>query len=175
MYRVLSDLEELSYLSMECTENKEFMKRVRSMTEDLADTKVDNTCQLVNALNVIFSNKSRSWERTKVHITELLEKVDLSTNEINKFTFWDSEKPYTRNLVHTDGENYTLLILCWNAGRESSIHNHPCDGCFVKTIRGCIRESRYTIHEETKEIRPDGVKFFNEGQVILISNIVFDS
>jgi cysteine dioxygenase len=84
---------------------------------------------------------------------------------VNKYTFWDGEKPYTRNLVHTDNENYTLLMLCWNGGRESSIHNHPCEGCFIKTIRGCIRETRYEVHEETNEIRRSQVKFFNEGQV----------
>lgn len=98
-------------------------------------------------------------------IRALLERVDMTTTELNKYVFFDLEKPYTRNLVATDGKHYTLLILCWGSGKESKIHNHPCDGCFIKTLSGCIKESRYCTDEHTDEIRQTGTKFFCEGQV----------
>lgn len=44
--------------------------------------------------------------------------------------------------------HYTILLLCWPAGKESKIHNHPCDGCFVKSVRGQIKETKYV--EEDK-------------------------
>ena len=50
---------------------------------------------------------------------------------------------YTRNLIDTDNETYSLLLLCWNPGKESPIHDHPSDGCWVKVMQGAIRESRY--------------------------------
>lgn len=55
---------------------------------------------------------------------------------MDKYAFWDPSKLYTRNLVATDGKNYTVLLLCWNPGRESPIHDHPCEGCWVKTVSG---------------------------------------
>jgi cysteine dioxygenase len=51
--------------------------------------------------------------------------------------------PYTRNLIATDHKNYTLLLLCWNAGQESPVHDHPCDGCWLQVLQGDIREVRY--------------------------------
>ena len=127
--------------------------RPRASSSDLTGEESINTMAgLVRSLDYIFKSSSY-WPTTKEMIEALLKKVSLTTDECNMYTFWDVEKAYTRNLVYTDGKHYTLLLLCWNAGRESSIHNHPCDGCFVKTIRGCVRETRYTVHEETQEVR----------------------
>lgn len=155
---------DLSMLSMECADD---VKR-RKYSFDIASEKIDSVQQLVKGIDTIFKQRTSNWSLTRKELTNLLDIVNLSTDEVNKFTFWDSEKPYTRNLISTDNANYTLLLLCWNPGKESKIHNHPCDGCFVKTLRGCIRESRYTSHKETNEIRLESVRFFNEGQVLLI-------
>ena len=101
-----------------------------------------------------------------------MERVDLTTNEINKYTFFDFEKPYTRNLVATDHKHYTLLLLCWSPGKESKIHNHPCDGCYVKAVRGSVRESQYTINETTLDIKLSKTRFFNEGQVSYMNDSI---
>jgi hypothetical protein len=89
----------------------------------------------------IILTKNYRWVERKAAINHILEKVDLTTSELNRYTFWDLEKAYTRNLISTDNVNYSLLLLCWNPGKESKIHYHPCDGCFIKTMRGCIRET----------------------------------
>lgn len=157
---------DLSMLSMEA--GADFANQ-RKMSFDGALEKIDSVQRLVAGIDTIFKLKSPNWSITKSALINLLTTVDLSTDEVNKYTFWDSEKPYTRNLISTDNLNYTLLLLCWNPGKESKIHNHPCDGCFVKTIRGCIREARYTVHDVTNEIRLDRTRFFNEGQVITSS------
>lgn len=152
-------------LSMMSMESDFHQASRRGGSFDHTTEKIDSVPQLVNGLDSIFKSKSVGWEITKHSLTKLLTNVNLSSDEINKFTFWDSEKAYTRNMVATDHENYTLLLLCWNPGKESKIHNHPCDGCFVKTIRGCLREAQYSVHKETNEIRQKQVRFYNEGQV----------
>lgn len=164
---------DLSMLSMECADDI----RRRKHSFDVSVEKIDSVQQLVKGIDTIFKGRSPNWLMTKNELTNLLEIVNLSTDEVNKFTFWDSEKPYTRNLISTDNVHYTLLLLCWNPGKESKIHNHPCDGCFVKTLRGCIRESRYSSHNATNEIRLENVRFFNEGQVgiYLIEGNIFSS
>ena len=97
-------------------------------------------------------------------IIDLLKKVDLTTSEINKFTYWDNEKSYTRNLVATDNENYNLLLLCWTPGMESKIHDHPCDTCYMKAIRGSIQETRYKTDTVNNKVIETSVKFLNENQ-----------
>ena len=59
------------------------------------------------------------------------------------FAHTDKSLLYTRNLIDTDHETYSLLLLCWNPGKESPIHDHPRDGCWVKVITGAIQECRY--------------------------------
>jgi len=76
-------------------------------------------------------------------ITKLFRRMKLSKDEQEKYTFLESNKNYTRNLIATDHETYTLLLLCWNANKYSPIHDHPCDGCWMKVLRGTVNEKRY--------------------------------
>jgi len=134
-----------------------------------SDSPIEKFDCLVNQLNKVFASKYCCNSKL-ASIRQILQRVDLTTNEANKYTFFDFEKPYTRNLVATDGVNYTLLVLCWNSGMESKIHNHPCDGCFIKTLRGCIKETVYSMDEATGDIVPKGNKFYCEGQVSYMSD-----
>ena len=59
-----------------------------------------------------------------VHV--LFSRIDLTAGEWKKYALFDSQKNYTRNLIATDDETFTLLLLCWNADKESPIHDHPC-------------------------------------------------
>jgi len=45
--------------------------------------------------------------------------------------------------VSTDDERYTLMVLCWNPQSVSPVHDHPCEGCFVRVLSGAIQETRY--------------------------------
>lgn len=78
--------------------------------------------------------------------------TDVSQSELNRFVFFDNEKNYTRNLIATDHETYALMVLCWNKGKSSPIHDHPCDGCWVKVLQGTIEESRYVQDEQTQRL-----------------------
>lgn len=55
----------------------------------------------------------------------------------------DESRNYTRNLISTDHETYALILIVWNAGKYSPIHDHPCDGCWVHVIAGAVNEVRY--------------------------------
>lgn len=119
---------------------------------------------LTRILDNLFA-KELPYDLRKEEIEKILRTVCLTAAETSKYTFFDSEKPYTRNLAATDGKNYTLLVLCWTPGKESKIHNHPCDGCFIKTLVGCVKETRYDVEQGTGNIVQSGCKFFCEGQV----------
>lgn len=109
------------------------------------------TC-LISALKRIFQDQECStWEERKKRIDAVLQNTHLKENEIQKYVFIDQDIPYTRNLVFSDLENFTLILMCWNPNKESKIHDHPCDGCFVKTLKGGVKESRYQMEEIEKD------------------------
>ena len=49
---------------------------------------------------------------------------------------------YTRNLVFKDGL-YELLVVCWNPGQESPIHDHMGQRCWMAVLAGRIEELQY--------------------------------
>lgn len=57
-------------------------------------------------------------------VNQLFGRLDLTQEEWKKYALFDTSKNYTRNLIATDDETFTLLLLCWNSGRESPIHDH---------------------------------------------------
>ncbi|KAF0765345.1 hypothetical protein AaE_002988 [Aphanomyces astaci] len=59
------------------------------------------------------------------------------------FVHFDRTRNYTRNLVATDNVSYSLIVLCWNKGKYSPIHDHPSDGCWIRHIQGIVNEVRY--------------------------------
>jgi len=150
------DQNDLSYLSME--NGAEYYNVLKS------NEKIETFSRLTVELNYLYRTVTDK-DVMHVKLLALLDRLDLSTTEINKYTFFDFEKPYTRNLVATDNKNYTLLLLCWTPGKESKIHNHPCDGCYIKALRGCIRETLYSVHESSQEILKNKTRFYCEGQV----------
>jgi cysteine dioxygenase len=109
---------------------------------------------LIHALNKIFSDDKtkNNWPERKNKIEHVLKNTFLSEEEIQKYVFIDNDVPYTRNLVCTDNKNFTLILMCWNPKKESKIHDHPCDGCFVKTLSGGVKESRYHMEEVQNEL-----------------------
>lgn len=135
------------------------------------DESITDAKSLLISIDAVFAEYT-TWEERKIKLFKVLERVDLSTTEGNKYTFFDVEKPYTRNLIGTDHKNYTLLLLCWNPGRESKIHNHPCDGCFIKTLAGCIKETRYEVKHSLDSIERKATRFYNEGQVSFMDDTI---
>ena len=124
--------------------------------------KIKTVACAVEAINSVFSkscpNSCDTWIERKARILEILNRIDFEETELGKYTYYDNAIPYTRNLLATDGENYTLLLLCWSPGRESKIHDHPCQGCFVRTIEGKIQEWIYSANRQSGEI-----EFVREG------------
>ena len=60
---------------------------------------------------------------------------------------------YTRNLV-TSGNNFNLLVLCWNMSQGSSIHAHANSHCFMKILDGAVREERFDWPSDSESEAP---------------------
>lgn len=57
---------------------------------------------------------------------------------------------YTRNLVERN-EHYEMLVLCWNVGQQSPIHNHAGQNCWMGVLEGEIEETLFTPSIESGE------------------------
>lgn len=93
--------------------------------------------------------------------------VNLHKNDWIAYCHCDPKLPYTRNLVATDDETYTLLLLCWNPQQTSPIHDHPYDGCWMRVVQGHIREERF-IANETMYRTHD--QMFGVGQLLFMED-----
>ncbi|EQC27259.1 hypothetical protein SDRG_14881 [Saprolegnia diclina VS20] len=87
--------------------------------------------------------------------------------ELGRYAHFDPSRNYTRNLIATDNESYALMLLCWNKGKYSPIHDHPSDGCWVRLIQGTVNEVRYAntgteLVETSNDNIVEGVSFMSD-------------
>ena len=80
--------------------------------------------------------------------------VLLMKNYISQESDWmqytrpDPSRAYTRHLVDNCNENANILVLCWNPGKESQIHDHSGAHCIMKVLKGRLDETLYLWPEE---------------------------
>jgi predicted metal-dependent enzyme (double-stranded beta helix superfamily) len=53
---------------------------------------------------------------------DILARLSLRADEVHPHALF-SERRYARNLVYKD-PHFEIMIMCWNAGQRSSIHDH---------------------------------------------------
>lgn len=77
--------------------------------------------EMVNHLMLTYKSNPREWRKYA---------------KFDRYT-------YTRNLVDAGNGKFNLLILCWGEGHSSSVHDHADSHCFMKMLKGDLREKRY--------------------------------
>jgi len=96
----------------------------------------------------------------------VMKKIKLDSTELKQFTTWCT-KGYTRNcLARTDA--YELILLCWDIGAETPIHDHGGEDCWVYQIQGTIEESHFEkvgeelIKVDTMELIPGKLTYMDD-------------
>ncbi len=69
-----------------------------------------------------------------------------------------SEDHYCRKLIHRI-RDFDVVLIGWNPGQKSPIHNHPSNGCLVYPILGHLKEDRFC-----HELNPTGSTTITVGQ-----------
>mmetsp|Transcript_4516 Transcript_4516/g.14578 ORF Transcript_4516/g.14578 Transcript_4516/m.14578 type:complete len:245 (-) Transcript_4516:129-863(-) len=104
-------------------------------------------------------------------IQDLMARYDPSSGDWKRFEMYDKFK-YTRNLVATDHKTFTLLLLCWNKAQTSPIHDHPCDGCWMRVVKGAVQETQFQRDESTETLVQVDSRVAHEGQVAFIHDSI---
>lgn len=92
-------------------------------------------------------------EEDSTKYADLLLSAKLSSDDFESCCSWSSES-YTRNCV-IDNEEFELILLCWQPGQFTPIHDHGGEECWVKIIEGEFNE---TIYKENEAGKLDVVK-----------------
>ncbi|KAL3790894.1 hypothetical protein ACHAWO_010891 [Cyclotella atomus] len=103
-------------------------------------------------------------------VTKLFSRLDLNEPQLKEYALSEPCKNYTRNLVAADNETYTLLLLCWNPGKQSPIHDHPCDGCWVRVVEGSVKETRYEMDENDNSLSVTSVDTYEDNKAVSYIN-----
>ena len=93
---------------------------------------------ILQGLNDLISALSEGERTTYNHIIHSLQ---LEPNAFEKYANW-SKDCYTRNCI-ADTEKFELILICWCAGHQTSIHDHGGEECWVKVIEGEFKETVY--------------------------------
>lgn len=105
-------------------------------------------------------------------LVERLSKYISDDKEWSKYAFVDTAYDYTRNLVDDINHKANLLVLVWNPGRGSDIHDHANAHCAVKLLAGTLRETLYDMpdSEQPHELKVTRVTDLQRDQVSYMSD-----
>ncbi|XP_062534805.1 cysteine dioxygenase 1-like [Armigeres subalbatus] len=87
-------------------------------------------------------------------VNHLLLSYQSNPSEWRKFAF--DRFRYTRNLVDAGNGKFNLMILCWNEGHASAIHDHADSHCFMKMLKGQLTEVRFAWPKD-KTVNEDSI------------------
>lgn len=94
-----------------------------------------NTIQSIDDLIVALSEGERT------NFFNILNSLAIPSTAFESFGSWSSYF-YTRNCI-IDNEDFELILLCWEKGQLTPIHDHGGEECWVKVITGEFKETIY--------------------------------
>lgn len=98
--------------------------------------------EICHSLNELISSL---LEEERSMYTNIFRSMDIPTNAFKECCSW-SDDCYTRNCI-AQNEKYELILLCWEKGQVTPIHDHGGEECWVRIIQGEFKE---TIYKEDK-------------------------
>jgi len=107
---------------------------------------VNNLDELIRHLHGVFSSDSVNVEL----VNHLMMVYTSNYNDWKKYAKFDRYR-YTRNLVDAGNDRFNLMILCWNEGQSSAIHDHADSHCFMKILKGGLSEIKFSWPREYSE------------------------
>ncbi len=79
----------------------------------------------------------------------IMKNIEIPQREFERFYTW-SDEHYTRNcLVRTD--EFELLLICWEKGQESPIHDFDSHEAWIHPIHGQLTEERFRLYDNKLE------------------------
>lgn len=81
--------------------------------------------------------------------------------DLEPFLVWRPDR-YTRSLLYRD-ELFMVLVLCWNIGQTSPVHDHAGQRCWMRVEQGHLEMANYACkangvieYVDTEVVGPEG-------------------
>lgn len=134
---------------------------------DFANASVDNCTSLKKI------QRLKEWiEHNKFDANEykkFIFDLDLSPADFRPYYRFSTDS-YTRNRIEKS-DSYELVLICWEVGQLSPVHNHGFSQCFVHCLEGSVFENNYIyknnemIFEATKTLVAKSSTYINNHDV----------
>ena len=76
-------------------------------------------------------------------VYDYLGRNPIDIDSITRYFFWNPSF-YTRNLIYKD-DRFEMLAICWEAGQQSTIHNHSEQKCWMTVPVGRLKGQNFDI------------------------------
>jgi cysteine dioxygenase len=107
----------------------------------------DQRSQIIQTLDELVTSLSEA-ERTS--FDRIIRSMNLPRRVYENRCSW-SDDSYTRNCI-VENEKFELILLCWEKGQYTPIHDHGGEECWVKVIEGEFKETIYQ-KDESGEVK----------------------
>ena len=89
------------------------------------------------------------------NLIDLMTKYKSNEADWQQYAFADCSRNYTRNLVDEGNGKSNLLIVVWNPGKGSPIHDHADAHCVMKILKGSLKETLYQKQVISEDQSPE--------------------
>ena len=109
-------------------------------------------------------------------LQSLMRRYTSNEDEWGKFALNDCSRSYVRNLIDRGNGKANILLLVWNPGRGSLVHDHSNAHCIMKVLKGSLQETLYhwpdqnlVEHGESSPLSVQKETVYGENEVTYIS------
>lgn len=82
----------------------------------------------------------------QVRVLDIMRSIDIPREEFEHYYHWRDDR-YARNLLARTAD-FELLLICWEKGQESPIHDFNSQEAWIHPVVGKLREERFKINYE---------------------------
>jgi cysteine dioxygenase len=93
---------------------------------------------MIETLNELVADLT---DADKQEYNQILRTTNLPLSEYQSCCSW-SKEAYTRNCI-VENEDFELILLCWEKGQITPIHDHGGEECWVYFVDGDFEENIY--------------------------------
>lgn len=93
---------------------------------------------LINGLKSVSDD-----EFTCDNVYQFLSDNPIEVDSITRYFHW-SPSFYTRNLIYKD-DRFEMLAICWEAGQNSTVHNHAEQKCWMTVPIGRLKGQNFGV------------------------------
>ncbi|KAK6069765.1 cysteine dioxygenase [Seiridium cupressi] len=108
------------------------------------------------------------------YLKSLLQRYQSCCDDWLPYFYNDTSKSYTRNTIQNVNKKANILLLVWNPGKGSPIHDHANAHCIMKVLAGKLTETVYYPRDsqasDISPLREKSVSTYGLNEVTYISD-----